>query len=132
MQFDPTELELFVEEAIKHLNVLQIKLNNAKRNLCSSIKKLYRENKGNSGGSKKKVERPEACCVRNILIITSCWQNQKHKAALDQRLPSIAWEVRQCPKQLVIAESFSASWLDETMYLPIRPKIAFKTSESKP
>lgn len=131
MKFDPTQLELLVEEAIKHLNVLQIKLNITKRNLCSSIKKLYQENKGNSGEIKKKVVRPEACNVRKILIITSCWQNQKHKAALDQRLPSIAWEVRQCPKQLVSAKSFSASWLDQTMYLPIQPKIAFKTSESK-
>lgn len=132
VKFDPTQLELLVEEAIKHLNVLQIKLNITKRNLCSSIKKLNQENKGNSGEIKKKVVRPEACNVRKILIITSCWQNQKHKAALDQRLPSITWEVRQCPKQLVSAESFSASWLDQTMYLPIRPKIAFKTSESKP
>lgn len=81
------------------------------------IKKLYRENKGNSGGSGK-VVRSEVCNVRKILIIISCWQKPNHKAVLDQRLPSIAKEVRQCPKQLVSAESFSASWLDETVYLP--------------
>lgn len=63
MKFDPTELELFEEEAIKHLNVQRIKLNITKTNLMyrSLIKKFYRENKGNSGGSKKKVVRPDAC-----------------------------------------------------------------------